>query len=375
MSADMVVFGEDWGRYPTSTQYLVSALAERRRILWVNSVGLRRPRLHDGRRVLEKARTLRANRCEQVANGPLRRPTKVMSAPAVPLPGNPLARRANAWLWQRSVGKEAQALGFDRPVLWLSLPTALDAAKVIPHRALVYYCGDDFGTLGGVDHAPVMAMERELAARADLVLASHPRLAARFDPSRTMLVPHGVDLARFRDAPGTTDEGAPVAGFVGGLTEHVDYQAIAAAAKALPHWRFVLAGPIQPSGRAGIAELAKLKNIELPGVVAPSEVPSLLKRWTVALLPYRDTPHIRSVDPLKLREYLASGVPIAAFKIDGLRAYEGVISCCDAETLAHAIVHAADDTPEKRAARIAAVADADWSARAGEIDRVLERLA
>jgi len=54
--ADIVIFGEDWGRHPTSTQALAAELARERRILWVNSVGLRRPRAGDLRRLLGKAR-------------------------------------------------------------------------------------------------------------------------------------------------------------------------------------------------------------------------------------------------------------------------------------------------------------------------------
>ena len=42
---DLIVFGEDWGGHPSSTQHIVSHLAADRRVLWVNSLGLRRPRL------------------------------------------------------------------------------------------------------------------------------------------------------------------------------------------------------------------------------------------------------------------------------------------------------------------------------------------
>jgi len=41
---DLIVFGEDWGSHPSSTQHIVSHLAANRRVLWVNSLGLRRPK-------------------------------------------------------------------------------------------------------------------------------------------------------------------------------------------------------------------------------------------------------------------------------------------------------------------------------------------
>lgn len=45
MNDDLIVFGEDWGGLPSSTQHLVRHLAPSRRTLWVNSIGLRRPRM------------------------------------------------------------------------------------------------------------------------------------------------------------------------------------------------------------------------------------------------------------------------------------------------------------------------------------------
>src|SRR5262245_54100504 len=40
----IVVFGDDWGRHPSSCQHIMSRLAARYRIDWVNTIGTRRPR-------------------------------------------------------------------------------------------------------------------------------------------------------------------------------------------------------------------------------------------------------------------------------------------------------------------------------------------
>jgi hypothetical protein len=42
----LVVFGEDWGSHPSSTQHIVSILGESRQVIWINSIGLRKPRLN-----------------------------------------------------------------------------------------------------------------------------------------------------------------------------------------------------------------------------------------------------------------------------------------------------------------------------------------
>lgn len=374
MTTPLVVFGEDWGRHPSATQHLAGRLAADRRVLWVNSVGLRRPRAADAGRLLAKAAALARPGRPSSQAAVTSAPETVMTAPAVPLPGHPAARAANRWLWRRSVGARARVMGFDRPILWLSLPTALDALPAIPHRAVVYYCGDEFGALDGVDHGPVLALERDLAAAADLILVSHPRLAAKFDPARTVLLPHGVDLDRFRDAPPTPCGPRPVAGFVGRLDDRLDYAALAAAADALPGWSFVLAGPAAPVAARDLAALAVRRNVRLPGPVPPDAVPGLVKGWTAALLPYRDTPMTRACDPLKLREYLAAGTPVVALPLAGLAPYAAHLHCCTPADMPRAIAATGIEPPEARVARQASVAGDDWAARAVTVGRLLEAL-
>ncbi|POB69260.1 glycosyl transferase, partial [Vibrio vulnificus] len=53
---DMIVFAEDFGGLPSSTQHIVRQLAKRHRVLWVNSIGLRQPKwsLKDARRLMAK---------------------------------------------------------------------------------------------------------------------------------------------------------------------------------------------------------------------------------------------------------------------------------------------------------------------------------
>ena len=45
----LVVLGEDWGQHPSSTQHLIKRLLPDYQVLWVNSIGLRRPRFKPAR--------------------------------------------------------------------------------------------------------------------------------------------------------------------------------------------------------------------------------------------------------------------------------------------------------------------------------------
>ena len=55
--APLIVFGEDWGAHPSSTQHLISRIALNGPVIWVNSIGMRRPRFsaRDLKRVWTKS--------------------------------------------------------------------------------------------------------------------------------------------------------------------------------------------------------------------------------------------------------------------------------------------------------------------------------
>jgi len=54
---DFVVFSDDWGRHPFSCQHIMQHFLPRNRILWVNTIGMRLPRLtvYDVKRAVERS--------------------------------------------------------------------------------------------------------------------------------------------------------------------------------------------------------------------------------------------------------------------------------------------------------------------------------
>lgn len=385
MSADLIVFGEDWASHPSSTQHLIRHLPGERRLVWVNSIGLRRPRLDAadfGRVVRKVGRALhltgRAKPAPREAapgaEGGLV-PLRTVQPLVLPMARGALARALNRKLLARSVGGAAQAAGLRRPVLWTSLPSAADALGALGESAVVYYCGDDFGALAGVDHEAAREMEAEIAARADLIFASSPLLAARFPAGKTHLLPHGVDFDLFsQPAPRAAElpDSGPVAGFYGALAPWIDTVLIAAVAGKLPHWTFVLVGPEQ----SDVSALRACSNVTLLGPRPHAALPGFSQHWTAGLIPFHDNAQIRASNPLKLREYLAAGRPIVATSFPALEPYRQHIAVCNsADAFAAALEAARNDSSGAGSARRASVAGESWAARAAEAAALIDGLA
>ena len=370
--ADMIVFGEDWGRHPSSTQHLVRRLAERRRVVWVNSIGLRRPRpsRSDLSRVMNKLVVRR-----QVSRGSVAPPASISIVPplAVSWPASQAAALFNRAVVGHQVRRAAKQRGLEAPVLWTSLPSALPLVGTLGERAVVYYCGDDFGALAGVDHEPVLQMEHELVERADLIVAASEALAARFPANRTLLLPHGADIEMFQDpAPRPFDLPAcgKIAGFYGSISDWIDVDLLATVAGQLADWTFVMIGDV----RTDVTKLLGLPNVRLLGPRAHADLPAYVQHWTVSLLPFRDCPQIHACNPLKLREYMAAGTPVVSTPFPALAPFRDLVHVgASPESFATAIGGAAQDW-RRNLQRKAIVAGDSWEARAATLDDALARL-
>lgn len=376
--APMIVFGEDWGAHPSSTQYLMTRLAEDRDILWVNSIGLRRPKLNpaDAKRLVRKVGAMLGKRGATATVATPKRIT-VASAKAISWPGSKLARSINRRTIPASLKPLTDRFGAERPILWTSLPSAVDVIGQFDETAVIYYAGDDFEGLAGVDHGPVGRMEKELADRADLIIAASEVLAAKFPPEKTVVLPHGCDIDRFgAPAPRAADlsPDRPVAGFYGSLADWLDYDLLRDAAMIRPDWDFVFIGNISTDSFK-LGRLRALPNVRLLGPRPHAELPSYVQHWQASLLPFVDNAQIRACNPLKLREYLAAGTPVISTEFPALAPYRRhVHTVSSAVEVSVALRLALLDNRRSRSARQRAVSGESWEDRATELRRLVSGL-
>jgi glycosyltransferase involved in cell wall biosynthesis len=154
--------------------------------------------------------------------------------------------------------------------------------------------------------------------KADMVVVSSSRLYEtkhRYNPN-TFLVTHGVDVAHFRNAclptvapPADCAElKGPVIGFFGLIADWVDLEVVRYLAASRPNWSLLLIGEVQTDTSA----LRELSNVHLLGRRSYESLPAYCKAFDVAILPFVVNELTVAANPLKLREYLAAGLPVVA---------------------------------------------------------------
>ena len=384
MTRDIVCVGfNDWEtELWTNQHHLMARFAgSGANVLFIESLGLRRPTVA-GRDVSRMARRLvRGLQPPRERDG-----VHVLSPLVIPLHGNAAVRRVNARLLPALVGRAARRLGMERPILWGYVPQAEALLDVLDPALVVYHCVDDIATQEGIDTASFRAAEERFARRADLVLASAPRLAERMRAlsDHVMYAPNVADTGAFATAleDGPVDRAVaalpgPRLIFTGAIAEKkLDLPLLRDVARARRDWSLVLVGPVGLGDpHTDVAALQAEPNVHLLGARSYEELPAVLRGADVTLIPYRASDLTASIFPMKVYEYLAAGRPVVATPLPALEGVDEITVADGVDAFVAAVERElATDTPERRAARSAAAAAHSWDARLAEITAALERL-
>ena len=360
----VICAGFDWV-HPSPLRHLEQELARDHHVLHVESLGLRRPRpdLHDLARLRRKAARLLRRRPPAV-EGP---GVEVLPAAALPLPGSEVARLVNGWLLERLTRPRGGGEpGVD--LVLTALPTALEFVLRVPARVKVYYRVDDWPRWPGVDLEVVAGQEQKQMDRVDLTVATSHALVrsgwSRRGPA--VHLPQGVDRAHFAAAlspgplhPAVRGLRGPVLAAFGRFDDRVDPAVLAELATAWPG-TVVLAGERVGAGR----HLPEGGCLRWTGPVDFDDLPSLARGVDAWILPYRLGPRTDAIDPLKLREYLATGRPVVASPLPDLADWAGVVSLAGTPgAFLEAARRAAADPGRGRDRRLAALEGQDWADR------------
>jgi glycosyltransferase involved in cell wall biosynthesis len=124
-----------------------------------------------------------------------------------------------------------------------------------------------------------------------------------------------------------------------------------------------------------VVTLRRAPNVHLLGNKPHAELPRYCRGFDVGIIPYRlGDPRMQSVNPLKLREYLASGLPVVTVDLPEARQVDAdALVAAGAEQFIAAIEQAMrTDNPDRRRARSDRMRSESWEARVADIERVLQ---
>jgi glycosyltransferase involved in cell wall biosynthesis len=373
----------DWSFNRQNPQESALAFAERgSRVCFVENTGVRSASLRDARRLW--SRLLHWWQARGVAR-PAAAGIDVLSPVLLPFPYSGMAVRVNTRILVRSL--RAWLGESDGPLIVITfLPTPLVRGVIaaLDPALVVYYCIDRFAE-SSPSARRVETSERKLLAEADLVLVTSDvlyQLAAEVR-SRVNVVESGVRAEEYEGARRSRAEthaafaglSGPIVGYVGSLRSSTDLALLSSAASLAPDLQFVVAGP----RFVDVTSLAARPNVRLLDAIPHEDVMNYMVRFDVGILPYAIDEFTDAIMPVKLKEYLAAGLPVVATPLPEVRRFaeqhpDLVRFARNPEEFVAALrAGIADTAPEAVQRRLAAARQYEWSAQMAQMIELIEQ--
>ena len=360
---------------------LMRRVAEQRTVLVVNSIGMRMPlpgrSTQFARRILRKARSV-----AMLVRRPLPDVPGLYVMSPIPFPF--YSRAWQRWIGARLIHAQVRiaclALKIRAPVVVVTIPTAWDVVRSIRKRSLVYNRSDLHSAFREADQPAMRTLEHGLLSNADHVLYVSRALQndeRHLVGCRGRFLDHGVDIEHFRrrqqhELP--ADLAAiprPRVGFFGSLDDYlVDFELLERVAAELPDVSLVLIG----DATCSMDRFHKYPNVFLLGFRPYEQIPAYGSGFDVALMPWVNSDWIRYANPIKLKEYLALGLPVVTTHFLEASGWKEVIRVAAdhaefVKLIGDSVAGRGPGTPEIRRQ---AVLTASWSSRAAEFMAIAE---
>lgn len=210
-------------------------------------------------------------------------------------------------LWAKA--QVAAALNRVKPdYLWVTMPWQLDWLPGSLEIPLFYDCMDDYAAITAepANRQRLLAQEKTLADRASKIFCSSENLRQLLlqrhgiPAEKTVLLRNGYN-ARWSAPPATagSTDGKLRIGYFGTVGRWFDFSLLLTALEALPQTEFHLYGPAERGIR--IPEHPRLR---CHGVVAHGQIPEKAAQLDGLMMPFVPNDIVKSVDPVKLYEYI-----------------------------------------------------------------------
>jgi glycosyltransferase involved in cell wall biosynthesis len=268
----------------------------------------------------------------------------------------------------------------DDPVVMISNIYAVGALAGLRRRLTVYDFNDSPFQFAGSPGWARGYWTRALA-EVDAIFAvseHYRRELAAATPKPVIPLGNGVEFDHFaaaREVPeDMRDLPRPRIGYFGLLSHFLDFDVLEALRRARGGGTLVLIGPGTPATDDRVRALAARGGVAVLGSRPYERAPAYLQSLDVGVIPFRaNDPFVQGINPNKVYQYLASGLPVVTTPLLDLPSQPPVLQYAgDAAGFVAATGRALDPAPDREACR-ALARPYDWGALAERMVTEIER--
>jgi glycosyltransferase involved in cell wall biosynthesis len=248
-------------------------------------------------------------------------------------------------LWLRTVLKKTGLAPApnDRVIIWLFSFLHWPFAQLFPSHYVVYHAIDEYTlTAQGEPRPHAMRHEQQMFKVCDIVFTLSDGLAEKKSACHRSIhcLGQGVSLDHFsasRTGKGELPEELmsiprPRLGLIGNIRDWIDFPLVAEILRRCPEWSVVFIGPKDRTAAAALESLQQYANFFWLGPKPFQELPRWLAGLDVGIIPYLQTEFTKFINPTKLYEYWAAGLPVVITSLGEMQPIEGCLWVADAAT-------------------------------------------
>ncbi|MFC1687730.1 glycosyltransferase [Patescibacteria group bacterium] len=271
----------------------------------------------------------------------------------------------------RKLSEVLDQLKFNNRVVWSFIPTFIGYYGNVSESVSVFDTVDNWA-----EHPTYKKIRKRLNRNyeyinenVDVIFTVTEHLLHSLYPhhKNAYYIPNGVDVHHFQDEYDEPKDMQsiphPRFGYGGVIQNRVDFNMIKHAASTYPEYQFVFVGPVWPD--AGDHVVKGMKNVHFLGKKGYDEWPAYLQNFDVGIIPHTIDKFVKSMNPLKMYEYLACGKSVVTTPVSGLSMFKDVVNVAKSGDEFTSILPQALDqnTLELKQKRIEAVRSHSWENR------------
>jgi teichuronic acid biosynthesis glycosyltransferase TuaH len=236
--------------------------------------------------------------------------------------------KINSFIYRRQLIKCMKKLNIENPIVITAYNPFYGLSMIgkLNEKLNIYYCYD--GPDKRKQRARIVTVDKQLSEKADAVITTSEFLNSvkKKINAESYTVKNGVDFDLF-SAFAKQEVYArkrKLIGYIGSMDNRFDIDNVEFVIQNLPDADFEFTGNVR---KQSIKEkLEKYPNVHFRPAIKPNEVPQLLSSYDIGIIPYKINEINKNIYPLKINEYLATGVPVVMTSFANLPEFEKYVS-------------------------------------------------
>lgn len=238
---------------------------------------------------------------------------------------------------------------------------------------IVYDCMDNHSGFPE-SGSNIPELEKKLVQKSDINIVSSTYLQkhiSKLNGRNIRVVKNAADWQHFAKKSDIPPEMAnlshPIIGYHGGISNWFDTSILESSLQEFPSSSFVLIGKVENQEINRLAN--RYPNLQLLGEIPYAQVNQYVSHFDLAIIPFKINDLIKAVNPVKIFEYFACGLPVVSTPIPELLEYNQDLYIADQKNFNQQIKNALSE--KKNNHRLGIAKNNTWPVRAQEVSKII----